>query len=279
MVGNADLTGKHGISFDGDAAGEAGLSRDHHIFPDLAVVTDVDKIVDFRSPADAGYVERAPVDGGVGADFYIVADLQTAHLGKLLVTAGGGIADISEAVASQHGAGVEENPVTDADTGVESHIREELAVIADARVLADNAAGADSSVASNHGIPADDDSFSNGYALSQPGLGMDDRTAMDCRLLRRIPAQKRGRLGKRQSRMSADQERFRTGIAKRKLARYDDGGRGPQCLRQKFLIFEENQVAGPSLLKARDCGYSDAAIADQAGFKKAGQLSGGVSWQ
>ena len=70
--------------------------------PIWTVVADVHEVVDFCAAADAGFVECAAVDGGVGADFDIVFDHQTPDLRGLFVASGFGIANVAEAFAAEH---------------------------------------------------------------------------------------------------------------------------------------------------------------------------------
>ena len=88
VIGYANLASHDYVVFDGGAAGEAGLRGDDDILADLDVVADVDQVVDFCAAADAGFVQRSAVDGGVGADFYVVFDDQASDLRGLLVASG-----------------------------------------------------------------------------------------------------------------------------------------------------------------------------------------------
>jgi hypothetical protein len=71
VLANPDLSSEHNAIFDHDATRQTGLRRDDDILADLTVVTDVDQVVDLRAAADAGFVERAAIDGGVGADLNV----------------------------------------------------------------------------------------------------------------------------------------------------------------------------------------------------------------
>src|SRR4051812_11262063 len=53
MIAEAHLSADHAIIFDGDAAADAGLRRDHHALANIAVVTDVDHVIELRALADA----------------------------------------------------------------------------------------------------------------------------------------------------------------------------------------------------------------------------------
>src|SRR5579864_7553547 len=65
VLSNADLAPQHHAVLNHDAAREAGLGRNHNVFAELAVVADVDQVVDLRASTDARFVERAAVDGRV----------------------------------------------------------------------------------------------------------------------------------------------------------------------------------------------------------------------
>ncbi len=62
---------------DADAAGHRGMCADPHVVADLDLVVELHAILDHR------VVERAAVDGRVGADLDIVADEYAASLGDL----------------------------------------------------------------------------------------------------------------------------------------------------------------------------------------------------
>src|SRR6185312_4184232 len=97
VVSKADLAGDNCAVFDNARAGDANLCGDDDIFPDDAVVRDVDTVVDLCAASDAGLAERAPVDGGVGADFDVVLDDAGALLRKEKMRAGFRVADVTEA--------------------------------------------------------------------------------------------------------------------------------------------------------------------------------------
>src|SRR5437879_13710385 len=61
----------------GDAAGHGGVRADAHVMADLNLVVELHAILEH------GVVERAAIDGGVGADLYIVADHYSPDLGDL----------------------------------------------------------------------------------------------------------------------------------------------------------------------------------------------------
>src|SRR5262245_51059131 len=62
------------------AAGNAGAAGDRGVRADVAVVTDLDLVVELDALLDHRVVERAAVDGGVGANLDVVADAHAADL-------------------------------------------------------------------------------------------------------------------------------------------------------------------------------------------------------
>src|ERR1039457_4744971 len=53
VIADADLASHDDVVFDGDAAREAGLGGDDYVLSDLAVVANVDEVVDLRALADS----------------------------------------------------------------------------------------------------------------------------------------------------------------------------------------------------------------------------------
>ena len=168
MFADANLSAKHDIFFYRNTAGKACLGGDYHIFSDLAVVANVNQIIDFRASPDAGCVEGSAVDGGVGADLDIVFDFQTSDLRKLFITASRLVTHIAEAVAAKHCAGVDDYAVSKTHARINRHVRIEITTRSDAYVRANYAACSDSRVLSDPRTFADHDSLFNRNSVSQP---------------------------------------------------------------------------------------------------------------
>ena len=123
MLSDSDLPAQNDVVLDHDAAREAGLRGDHYVFADLAVVADVDQVVNLRAPADARDFQSAPVDGGVGADLHMVFDFQASDLGEFFVASGGFVAHVTEAVAAENRARMDDHVVADSRAGIEGYVR------------------------------------------------------------------------------------------------------------------------------------------------------------
>src|SRR5690348_6814537 len=192
VVPDAHLPANHGAILHGDAAGEAGLGGDDHIFSDADIVAHVHQIIQLRAPADDGQVQSPAIHGSIGADLHVVADLQAANLGKLFVAAGGGVAHIAEAVAAQHRAAVHDNTVAQAHPGVDCHIGSDVALAADLDPGANNAAGANSAAVADYGLIGDDDAWLNSHMAPEAGGVLDDSGGVNSRLERARRAKQPG---------------------------------------------------------------------------------------
>src|SRR5258708_17651719 len=143
MLANADLSTEHHVVLDRDTAGKPGLGCDYALLPEPAVVPNVDQVVDLRSPPDARFVERAAVDGCVGADLHIVFDHQPAYLGKFLVPSTLRVAHISEAIAPQHCTRMHDDTIAQRCPRIYRNARINLAPVPNLHSPANDTTGAD----------------------------------------------------------------------------------------------------------------------------------------
>src|SRR6185503_6538318 len=109
-VGDLDVAVDHGgaadqaMRADVGAAGDADAARDRAVRADAHVVPDLDLVVELDALLDHRVVERAAVDGGVGADLHVVADAHAADLRDLHPSPR--LGRDAEAVGADHGPGV-----------------------------------------------------------------------------------------------------------------------------------------------------------------------------
>lgn len=87
MVGDVEVAGhsggapKHTMTADPGAARNANLGRHGTVIANVNVMGDLDEIIQLHAIADHGIVQRAPVDGGIGADFHVVPEHHPPQLG------------------------------------------------------------------------------------------------------------------------------------------------------------------------------------------------------
>ncbi len=80
MACQAHLARQHDLILQDCGAGYARLGDDDTGLTDADVVADLHQIIDPGAGADHGVLQRAAVDGGVGADLHIVLDQHAAEL-------------------------------------------------------------------------------------------------------------------------------------------------------------------------------------------------------
>src|SRR5215469_13564450 len=88
VIGNSNLPADDHLVLDHGAAGDPGLCSDHDILTNVDVVSHMHEVINFRSAADASYVQGATIYGRVRADLDVIFDLQASNLGEFFVSAG-----------------------------------------------------------------------------------------------------------------------------------------------------------------------------------------------
>ena len=105
----------------------------------MAIVGDQHLVVDLGPGADARGLEGAAVDGGAGADFNVVADLDVIQLRHLDVTAI--LLTEAKAIGAEDGPGMDDDTVAQHAAVVEDGVGIQGDVIAEPAVAADDGAG------------------------------------------------------------------------------------------------------------------------------------------
>ena len=62
MISDANLPSHDYVLFDSDTAGNASLSGNDHVRSNLAVVANVDEVVDFRTALNSCFVEGSTIN-------------------------------------------------------------------------------------------------------------------------------------------------------------------------------------------------------------------------
>src|SRR4051812_49006127 len=143
MLANAHLSSDHRVVFDHNAAGKSCLRRDNHVLTNLAVVADVDEIIDLCAATNARGLECAAVNSRVCTDLDVILDDETPDLRKLFLSASRGISDVAIAVAAEHGARVHDHAIANARAGIGRHSRVDFAILANDHAASDDTSGTD----------------------------------------------------------------------------------------------------------------------------------------
>src|SRR5438309_10139462 len=112
MLANPDLPTTHRSIIHNDAAGKPRLRCDDDIFANVAIVSDVNQVVDLRSAPDSCLIEGAAINGCIGTDFHVIFNHQPSNLRKLLVMPGLAITHVTETIAAQHSPGIHDDAVS-----------------------------------------------------------------------------------------------------------------------------------------------------------------------
>ena len=111
VVGNSNPAAHLDIVPDRDRAGNPGVGRHHAMTADLAIVPDLDKIIDFGALADHGIADRAAVDRRVRDDLDVVLDDDPADLRNFSIA--GRAAQKAKAILSDAHARMDHDAVAD----------------------------------------------------------------------------------------------------------------------------------------------------------------------
>src|SRR6185295_17924467 len=133
--------GDHAARADGRAARDPGATRDHGVSADAHVVADLDLVVELDAVLDHGVLDRAAVDGGVGADFDVVADAYAADLRHLHQPVR--IGREAEAIRSDGDAGVQRAALADRDRAAQRDAGDEACIRAGRHVIEEHTTGTD----------------------------------------------------------------------------------------------------------------------------------------
>src|SRR5882724_5959849 len=173
VIAKADLSADDAIIFNGNAAADAGLGRDHDAFTDVAVVSDVDHVVDLRPTPDTRATQRRAIYAGVCSQFDVVFDYHCADLGKLVVTHF--TAHIAKTICADNDPGMQEDSAAYGDAVFEENIRMNHAIAADPDVVPDFCAGANLRSVANDGVLTDADKRTDENVSADFGCWRNDR--------------------------------------------------------------------------------------------------------
>src|SRR6185437_12652686 len=134
MVPDANLAAGDHPPAQGAAPGDAGLSGDHRMLADPNVVCDLHQVVDFNAACNASIVQRAAVNCSIGANFYVVGNLDRADLREFEMPAL--TENVAEAIRADHRSRMNFNAIPQMNFGIERYARMKAAVFADSRIAA-----------------------------------------------------------------------------------------------------------------------------------------------
>src|SRR5581483_4629039 len=154
MIPDPNLSPDDDVIFRDRAAGKTGLRRHHHVLPDPHVMSHMHQVVELRAPPDHGGIKRSAVDGRIGADLDVIADLECPYLREFFIASALRITYKSKSIASQHRPRVHHNPLAQPRSGINRHVRKQFAIPADDDTCADTTSCANSRSLADAGLLA-----------------------------------------------------------------------------------------------------------------------------
>src|ERR1700677_2126977 len=145
MVTHTDLAAQDSSITYCAGAGNPGLRRNHYIASDAHVVPDVSQVVELCASGDSGFCECSAIDRRVGSDFHVILDHERPLLGKLGVLPRRAVADVAEAVRSQHCSRMDNYTIPKGSAGIDDNAGIDVAVGADAHPSSDHGAASNDS--------------------------------------------------------------------------------------------------------------------------------------
>jgi hypothetical protein len=120
---------------DCDSTRKSSLRRNHDMVSDLAIVGDVDHVVELHSVADDGGAQCRPINACVGSDFDVIANLDVPDLWELMPNPIG--RNEPKSVSSDHSSRVDDRSIANRHAVIQGHARMKGAAFANLHSLAD----------------------------------------------------------------------------------------------------------------------------------------------
>ena len=105
-------------------------------------------------------------------------DFEAPHLRKFFVVSRRPVADVAEAISTQHSSGMNDHAITDPSSRINSHIGINFAIASDRNAGADHSAGADPGAIANFRLLADDGPFRHAGIFAESRRGVNNRAGM-----------------------------------------------------------------------------------------------------
>src|SRR5262249_15134467 len=169
--------------------GQADLCAQHGVFFHNTVVRDLNQIVDLGVAPDAGFVQAAAVNAGIGLDFDIVFNHELADL-RDLVPVSVVVLGEAEAVRAEDHAVLHDHVVPDHTVFADRDVGVSQEIVADFYPAIDDHVGQQSAVLAEFDLRADHRVSADRGAGSDPGGGIDHGGGVDAPRGRRRPVKK-----------------------------------------------------------------------------------------
>src|SRR5690625_5749221 len=193
MTANAAGTGNHAVFSYAGGAGNAHAAGAGRVVSDVHVMGTLHLLVNAHLRVQLGVFNGAAVDGGVGADFTVVANDHGAHLRHL--DPAPPVHGQPKAVGANDHAGVYKNALAQLAARADINTGHQAGVGTNGDIVLNHAARPDNHILSDDGPGANADMRANAGAVMQAGAVGDSGAGMTAGLRPGLRAQKIGDFG------------------------------------------------------------------------------------
>jgi hypothetical protein len=175
MIDNSHASPEHNTLADPGTSGDPSLGGDHGVLSHPHIVSDLNQIIDFDAFSDESSSKCSSVYGRVGAYFHVVFQFHDPDLGYL--NSAGIFLSVSEAIAADHDAGMQDHPVANPTAVSNNHVRMEHTILTDANPFSQKHARIENRPRSHLRFSTDKDVWKHRNAGFHIGRGIDMRVA------------------------------------------------------------------------------------------------------
>jgi len=235
------------------------LAHEQIVPADLAIMANLNQVIDLGPFADAGGLEGAAIDRRTGADLAVIADFDMAELWHFLMAAV--VLPVAKAIGTENRIGMDNDPIAEHRAVIEDDIRMQDHIIAETTESADRDSAVKPASRPENAPLADTGERVDIGTFADLRGGMEERTRIDS-MLRRLSSPVNslddGHEGIQRIR---NLDEWQTSGWNRE--RYDRGrGAAAEKLRRMFFIFDKGNVAGKGFLERAGGCDDHVTIAD-----------------
>src|SRR2546430_5652264 len=141
VIAETHLSANYAIIFNRYAATDTGLRCDHNPLANVAVMTDMNQIVDLRAATDPRAAQSRAIDAGICPQLNIIFNDNRADLRKLVIA--NVVAHVPKSIGAYDYAGMQNDPISNRHSVFEKYVWVNHAIVADCNVVANLCAGTD----------------------------------------------------------------------------------------------------------------------------------------
>jgi hypothetical protein len=179
VIGHPDMASQDDVVADARAARDPNSGHNQAAFANPHVVTHLHQVIELGSTPDDRVVDAPSIDARMGPDLNLVLEDAVADVGNADVFLP--IPQVTEALSTQYGPGLEHHTVSDPGAGIAYHTRTDSDVIPDLDAitkrdtLSHSAACTQADISSQHGVGCNGQVSAKLSSSAQSHRGIDPK--------------------------------------------------------------------------------------------------------